>query len=584
MINLVVTIFGGLMIIAGFYAMSFGFATPPNILLFFLGLIMAVAGLFLVIIFSSGIEFSTGAREPATRTVPQTPPVMKARPKPVKVEKKVWEEEKKKETLETIEKIKPQPRIRTPKKVDRPEMVPTTFKEEEEPIKKPSDTIGTRGTKPQKKTSIGASPPDAAFEKPSTEEEPIEKPEPETPEEIKPVKKKKTLFDRARIRPKKKEDEVEIIPEPEKTEAEPAKTEMKPEIKPETEPVPKPEPVKPETVKPEIKPETTPETVKTEPEPEIKPEKEKAEEAEKPKAIPRIRRPVMPKKKAKAEPEIIVEHEEAKEEPKVEEPKEEPKVEEAKEESKLIPEPRAKPEIKPVKEIEPEKTEPEQKEYRKIKPVKSEEAKKPVIKRPDTSRLRSGKQNKDDEYVKKRLERMKESYIQNAKDIEGIIDERLDSFKGTLGKLKSESKEPGIIWSFDAGDVQEAMKDTISKANTRILMMYPWIRNIDVGILKKFMDTESCIIVQEASLDDDASVELLKLLLDKNVKIRTMPHVHTIAVVADESSGLIISTDPIYESYEVGVVYKDLKSIEEIERLFHDAWEISQEVDLEIKS
>jgi sugar-specific transcriptional regulator TrmB len=179
---------------------------------------------------------------------------------------------------------------------------------------------------------------------------------------------------------------------------------------------------------------------------------------------------------------------------------------------------------------------------------------------------------------------MKESYIQNAKDIESIIDERLDSFKGTLGKLKSESKEPGIIWSFDAGDVQEAMTDTISKANTRILMMYPWIRNIDVGILKKFMDTDSCIIVQEASLDDDASVELLKLLLDKNVKIRTMPHVHTIAVVSDETSGLIISTDPIYESYEVGVVYKDLKSIEEIERLFHDAWEISQEVDLEIKS
>ncbi|HTX61374.1 MAG TPA: hypothetical protein VMC48_03630, partial [Methanobacterium sp.] len=140
------------------------------------------------------------------------------------------------------------------------------------------------------------------------------------------------------------------------------------------------------------------------------------------------------------------------------------------------------------------------------------------------------------------------------------------------------------IWSFDAGDVQEAMKDTISKASTRILMMYPWIRNIDVGILKKFMDTESCIIVQEASLDDDASVELLKLLLDKDVKIRTMPHVHTIAVVADESSGLIISTDPIYESYEVGVIYKDQKSIEEIERLFEDAWEISQDVDLEIKS
>jgi len=56
MIKLIVTICGGLMIIAGFYAMYWGFVIPPNILLFFLGLILAVVGLFLVILFSSGIE------------------------------------------------------------------------------------------------------------------------------------------------------------------------------------------------------------------------------------------------------------------------------------------------------------------------------------------------------------------------------------------------------------------------------------------------------------------------------------------------------------------------------------------------
>ena len=62
-----------------------------------------------------------------------------------------------------------------------------------------------------------------------------------------------------------------------------------------------------------------------------------------------------------------------------------------------------------------------------------------------------------------------------------------------------------------------------------------------------------------------------------------MPHVHTVAVVSDESNGLIISTDPIYESFEVGVVYKDQKSIEEIERLFEDAWSISKNINLEKK-
>ncbi|HEX3014267.1 MAG TPA: hypothetical protein VHO92_08350 [Methanobacterium sp.] len=188
----------------------------------------------------------------------------------------------------------------------------------------------------------------------------------------------------------------------------------------------------------------------------------------------------------------------------------------------------------------------------------------------------------EDEFVKNRLNRLKESYIKNTQDIENLIEERLDSFKGTLDQIKSESKDPSIIWSFDAGEVQETMKDTILKANNKILMMYPWIRNVDVSVLKRFMETESKMIIQEASLDDDASVELIKLLMDNNVEIRTMPHVHTVTIVSDEENGLIISTDPIYESYEVGVIYKDQKSIEEIERMFEEAWSLSQNIDLGI--
>jgi hypothetical protein len=188
----------------------------------------------------------------------------------------------------------------------------------------------------------------------------------------------------------------------------------------------------------------------------------------------------------------------------------------------------------------------------------------------------------EDEFVKNRLNRLKESYIKNTKDIENLIEERLDSFKGTLDQIKSESKDPSIIWSFEAGEVQETMKDTILKANNRILMMYPWIRNIDVSVLKRFMETESKMIIQEASLDDDASVELIKLLMENNVEIRTMPHVHTVAIVSDAENGLIISTDPIYESFEVGVIYKDQKSIEEIERMFEEAWGLSQNIELGI--
>lgn len=501
MIKLIVTICGGLMIIAGFYAMYWGFAIPPNILLFFLGLILAVAGLFLVILFSSGIEMPEKRASTTPRTVPNPTPIMKARPKPVKVEKekKVTTEAKKKETLETIEKIKPQPRIKKPKKVERPEMSTKSAEAE-----KPSEPIGSREIKPKKKPDIGKTstlPPKAAFQSSSEVKKPVEKP-----------------VEKESVKPDKEELEKFKPVEPEVEKAETVKP-VEP-VKPKVEPT-KPEVEKAESVKPEAEP------VKTKP-------------------VPRITRP---DKKKDKKPDIIAEQKDKLEEP-------------------------AKP-----KEEKPEK------ERKPITPVKTEEPQTPpVLKRPDLTKLRSNSsKTKEETYVKQRLERMKESYIQNTQDIESIIDERMDSFKGTLGKLKNESKEPGIIWSFDADDVQNAMMDTISKANHRILMMYPWIRNIDVGILKKFMDTESRIIVQEASLDDDASVELLKLLQDKEVQIRTMPHVHTITVVADDSNGLIISTDPIYESYEVGVIYKDQKSIEEIERMFEDAWEISQDVDLEIK-
>jgi hypothetical protein len=186
----------------------------------------------------------------------------------------------------------------------------------------------------------------------------------------------------------------------------------------------------------------------------------------------------------------------------------------------------------------------------------------------------------DKHYVKDRLNKLKQEYIENVDDVEDLLEERMDSFKGALDQIRSESRAPSIIWSFDATDVQEAMKETILSADNKIIMMYPWIRNVDVGILKKFMDVESRMIIQEASLDDDASVELIKVLTENNVKIRTMPHIHTVAVVSDKNHGLIISTDPIYESYEVGVIYKDDKSISEIEKLFEEAWGLSRDIDL----
>lgn len=527
MINLIITVFGGLMIIAGFYAMSFGFSTPPNIFLFFTGLCLAVLGLFLVIIFSSGIELPQRTPSSTPKGVARPETIIKKRPTPVKVEKKISKADKRREKIETIEKIKPRPRIRKPKKIERADLTAEATEDKIPPEIR--GTIGAKEIKPKKKAGIGATtdlPPDLES-KSAKLKEPVEKPLKTEPGEG-GADKAESVVEEKPVEVEKVEPEVKGVEEV-KSEAGEEAVKAKPEVEV-------------EKIKQEIKEEEAKAKSVAEEKPAVVEKAEPKAEAGKfglvKKLIPRIRREDKDKK--------------------------------------------AKP-IKKAEEAAPAET----KEGIKIEPVKAEEPsvteKPPIIKSSQIEKLKKDQESiAEDEYVKKRLSRLKESYIQNAQDIESIIDERLDSFKGTLGKLKSESREPGIIWSFDAGDVQEAMTDIISKANDRLLVMYPWIRNIDVSILKKFMDTESRIIIQEASLDDDASVELLKLLMDKEVVIRTMPHVHTIAIVSDDTNGLIISTDPIYESYEVGVIYKDQKSIEEIENLFEDAWEISQEVDLGI--
>lgn len=452
MINLLVTIFGGLLIIGGFYGMSFGFATPPDFGLFIIGLISSVFGIILMILFAGRINFAS------TKSKSKKPKIKKQMPKQVIAKEK-------KGPIERIEKnIKPPAKSKTAPKI--------------------------KAVKPKPSEPVQAKSP----EKPEKELKKIE------PISSRPVPKKVTT--------KQEKELIEKTSTPPEFSNEPAKR-----------PVTVARGLQTQQTTPKSKPFNKP-------------------EADKPKIVPKPA-------------------------PKTSEPK------------------------APIKPVSPEKPRP-------IKPVlikegskKPEESEKPkpVPKHIDVSKLRSASSTpKDDqEFVKNRLDRLKENYIKNAKDIESIIDERLDSFKGTLDTLKSESQEPSIIWSFDAGDVQDALKDTISKANEKILMMYPWIRNVDVSILKKFMDTDSRMIIQEASLDDDTSVELIKLLLENKVKIRTMPHIHTVAVVSDNTNGLIISTDPIYESFEVGVMYKDQKSIEEIERLFEDAWGISKDLDMELK-
>jgi hypothetical protein len=546
MINLLITVFGGLLIIGGFYSMSFGFSTPPDFSLFTLGICSSVLGLILVVIFGSRIDFSKkGTQAPITKEIPRQ--ALKREIKNEKIGKP----------------IKPTPKIvkgnnSTEKSANKRA---SDFHKTEKKIPKirPVKSEG-RSTGKEQEMSLIRKDSRAAETRDAVNRKPVE-----TRDAVKP-KKQAPIINPVKPQKAKKGSE------------DPETTTKKPAVKPKA-PIINPKPAKltnksannSKPVKP-LKSASNPksENPVSKPASNLKPEKQGKPLVKPVKKSSSTAKQIKPVKKAKTEGSEV-------------KPVKGSTINPVKGSAVK---PANNSTIKPVNssKVEPvnnSTVNPDNKETKRA-PMQSVLTKSKAKKRRGFNRFRHN-EDKDEEFVKNRLERMKKDYTENSKEIENLIDERLDSFKGTLDKLKFESQEPSIIWSFDSGNVKDTLTDTISKAENRVLMMYPWIRNIDVSVLKKFIDTESRMIIQEASLDDETSVELIKVLLDNNVKIRTMPSVHTVAVVADKKNGLIISTDPIYESFEVGVVYKDPKSIEEIEKLFEDAWNISKDINLEIK-
>ena len=88
MINLLVTIFGGLLLILGFYGMSFGFSTPPNFGFFFVGLCSSVFGIILMIFFAGRINMTRSESEkPKVKITQIAPKHVDAKPKKGPIER-----------------------------------------------------------------------------------------------------------------------------------------------------------------------------------------------------------------------------------------------------------------------------------------------------------------------------------------------------------------------------------------------------------------------------------------------------------------------------------------------------------------
>ena len=160
MINLLVTVFGGLLLIVGFYGMSFGFSTPPNFGLFFGGLCSSVFGIILMVFFASKVDLSRSKSSKPRKKIP------KMAPKPVTGKAKMG-------PIESIGKnIKPpaKPAKKINPKKPRPAVSPKKSRPPVSPVKK---TISEKlkEEEPMKKiTPVTSRPIPKKVKKPSSEE------------------------------------------------------------------------------------------------------------------------------------------------------------------------------------------------------------------------------------------------------------------------------------------------------------------------------------------------------------------------------------------------------------------------------
>jgi len=163
-------------------------------------------------------------------------------------------------------------------------------------------------------------------------------------------------------------------------------------------------------------------------------------------------------------------------------------------------------------------------------------------------------------------------------DRDAHLTKKMNSIKDSINKIKSESEEPSLIWSFDTKDLQKSMRDIVLKSENKVLMMYPQLKDIDPEVTMKLIDNKSRLIIQEDNLEDKESLELIKILLEKNVHINTKPLINTIIIISDETKSLVLFTDPKFEGLKIGLKHENTFSAIEG---FEKAWKSSEDLNLE---
>ena len=124
---------------------------------------------------------------------------------------------------------------------------------------------------------------------------------------------------------------------------------------------------------------------------------------------------------------------------------------------------------------------------------------------------------------------------------------------------------------------QEAFDQLATNVNKEIMLEIPSLNDLSDRFLSHVPTIYSRVIIDEFDVSDMSYMFLISSLLKQGVHIKTVPKVHTVNLITDDSHAMIISEGQ--NDIEYGAVYDDRTSISNIRADFEKTWNLASNLD-----
>jgi hypothetical protein len=151
----------------------------------------------------------------------------------------------------------------------------------------------------------------------------------------------------------------------------------------------------------------------------------------------------------------------------------------------------------------------------------------------------------------------------------------------SLGNIQpSEFLNSYIVSSNGNMTSEETFEELAKNVKNEASVEMASIRGLDDEFLIKISSMNTRMIIEEFAIKDLPYVLLVVSLIERGVKIKTLPLINTTNIITDESQAVIISESEISNDSSVGAIYDDFKSITNIKSMFEKSWNIAMDLDI----